>query len=97
MALGTWLILKQKLSAAFWRGMIVALMGALLLAAWMHRFELEAKGGESIQLLTDVKPISAGSLITDAMLATRSVPRAYVEDRAILAWDWMRNPDRREP
>lgn len=66
---------------------IVALMGALLLAAWMHRFELEAKGGESIQLLTALKPISAGALITDDMLATRSVPRAYVEDRAILAKD----------
>ena len=30
-ALGTWLILKQKLSAAFWRGLIVALFGAMLI------------------------------------------------------------------
>ena len=30
-ALGTWLILKQKLSAAFWRGLIVALFGAVLI------------------------------------------------------------------
>jgi drug/metabolite transporter (DMT)-like permease len=30
-ALGTWLIFKQKLSAGFWRGLFVALMGAVLI------------------------------------------------------------------
>jgi drug/metabolite transporter (DMT)-like permease len=30
-ALGTWLILKQKLSAGFWRGLFIALMGAVLI------------------------------------------------------------------
>ena len=30
-ALGTWLILKQKLTAGFWRGMFVALLGAVLI------------------------------------------------------------------
>ena len=30
-ALGTWLILKQKLSAGFWRGLSIALMGAVLI------------------------------------------------------------------
>jgi drug/metabolite transporter (DMT)-like permease len=30
-ALGTWLILKQKLTAAFWRGLFIALMGAVLI------------------------------------------------------------------
>jgi drug/metabolite transporter (DMT)-like permease len=30
-ALGTWLILKQKLSAGFWRGLMIALMGAVLI------------------------------------------------------------------
>jgi len=30
-ALGTWLILKQKLSTAFWRGLAVALAGAVLI------------------------------------------------------------------
>jgi drug/metabolite transporter (DMT)-like permease len=30
-ALGTWLILKQKLTAGFWRGLAVALMGAVLI------------------------------------------------------------------
>jgi drug/metabolite transporter (DMT)-like permease len=30
-ALGTWLILKQRLSAGFWRGLFIALMGAVLI------------------------------------------------------------------
>jgi drug/metabolite transporter (DMT)-like permease len=30
-ALGTWLILKQKLSRAFWRGLIITLLGAALI------------------------------------------------------------------
>ena len=30
-ALGTWLILKQKLSAGFWRGLFIALMGSVLI------------------------------------------------------------------
>ncbi|HEX5839442.1 MAG TPA: DMT family transporter [Anaerolineales bacterium] len=30
-ALGTWLILKQKLSTAFWRGLLIALLGAALI------------------------------------------------------------------
>jgi drug/metabolite transporter (DMT)-like permease len=30
-ALGTWLILKQKLSSAFWRGLAIALLGAALI------------------------------------------------------------------
>src|ERR1044071_3828138 len=30
-ALGTWLILKQKLTAAFWRGLAIALLGAALI------------------------------------------------------------------
>lgn len=72
---------------ALFIALIVALMGAALLAVYMRRFKQEASGGELIYLLTAVKPIGAGSLITDDMLATRGVPRAYVEDRAILARD----------
>jgi pilus assembly protein CpaB len=67
--------------------LIVALMGAMLLFMYIRRFELEASGGEPIRLLTALKPIPAGMLITEDMLATRVVPRAYVEDRAILARD----------
>jgi pilus assembly protein CpaB len=67
--------------------LVVALMGAMLLFMYVRRFELEASGGEPIRLLTALKPIPAGTLITEDMLATRVVPRAYVEDRAILARD----------
>lgn len=70
---------------ALFIALIVALMGGALLAVYMRRFEQEASGGEPIELLTALKPIDANTLITEDMLATRVVPRAYVEDRAILA------------
>ena len=63
---------------------IVSILGAALLALYIRRFEEEASGGEPVKLLVAVKPIEAGSLITDEMLATRVVPKAYVEDRAVL-------------
>jgi len=64
--------------------LIVALVGAALLAIYLRRFEEEASGGEPVKLLVAVKPIEAGALITEDVLATRAVPRAYVEDRAVL-------------
>jgi pilus assembly protein CpaB len=64
--------------------LIVSIIGAALLAIYIRRFEEEASGGEPVKLLVAVKPIEAGALITEEMLATRAVPRAYVEDRAVL-------------
>lgn len=64
--------------------LLVSLVGAALLAIYIRRFEDEASGGEPVKLLVAVKPIEAGAQITDEMLATRAVPRAYVEDRAVL-------------
>jgi pilus assembly protein CpaB len=64
--------------------LIVSLVGAALLALYIRRFEEEASGGEPVKLLVAVKPIEAGALITEEVLATRAVPRAYVEDRAVL-------------
>lgn len=64
--------------------LIVSLVGAALLAIYIRRFEEEASGGEAVKLLVAVKPIEAGTLITEDMMATRSVPRAYLEDRAVL-------------
>lgn len=64
--------------------LVVSLLGAALLALYMRRFEEEASGGEPVKLLVAVKPIEAGALITEDVLATRAVPRAYVEDRAVL-------------
>jgi pilus assembly protein CpaB len=64
--------------------LIVSLLGAALLAIYIRRFEEEASGGEPIKLLVAVKPIEAGTQITEDMLANRAVPRAYLEDRAVL-------------
>jgi len=64
--------------------LIVSLLGVALLAIYVRRFEQDASGGEPVKLLVAVKPIEAGAQITDEMLATRAVPRAYVEDRAVL-------------
>ncbi len=64
--------------------LLVSLLGAGLLALYLRRFEEEASGGEPVKLLVAIKPIEAGALITDEVLATRAVPRAYVESRAVL-------------
>src|SRR5262245_60222250 len=65
--------------------LIVAALGAALLVFYLRKFEEEKSGGEPIEVITVVKPVSAGELITDELLATHVIPRAYVEDRAVLA------------
>ena len=65
--------------------LIVAMLGGVLLIFYLRRFEEEKSGGEPVELLAAVKPIAAGELITEDKLATRIVPRAYVEDRAVLS------------
>lgn len=72
---------------ALFVALIVSLLGVALLAVYLRRFEQEASGGEPVELLTTLKPIEAGTLITEDMLATRVVPRAYVENRAVVAKD----------
>jgi len=68
---------------AFIIALIVTVIGVFLLALYQRRFETEASGGEKVKLLIAVKPIERGTVITDDMIATREVPMAYVEDRAI--------------
>ena len=63
--------------------LIVAGFGVFLLLLYQRKFETEASGGEKIKLLIAVKPIERGKVITEEMVATREVPQAYVEDRAI--------------
>lgn len=70
---------------AFGVAFLVALVGTALLVLYMRKFEREMSGGEPIELLMALKPIERGKVITDDMLTTRSVPLAYVEDRAIKA------------
>src|SRR3954469_20613709 len=68
-------------------GLILAVVGVLLQALYMRHFEQEASGGAKIDLLVASQAIERGKPISADMLATRSVPRAYVDDRAIRAAD----------
>jgi len=61
----------------------IAAIGGVLLFIYLQRFEQEASGGAKVKLLVAIKPIHAGDNLTDDMLATREVPQAYVEDRAV--------------
>jgi pilus assembly protein CpaB len=64
---------------------VLALVGATVLMLYMQRFEEQMSGGERVELLSIVTPIESGAVIRDEMLASRQVPIAYVEDRAIKA------------
>jgi pilus assembly protein CpaB len=63
--------------------LIMGIVGVFLLLLYQRRFELEASGGEKIKLLMAVKRLERGKPITEDMIATREVPIAYVDDRAI--------------
>ncbi len=62
---------------------VLAALGAVLLVVYLQRFEQEASGGERVHVLMAIKPIKAGEVIKDDMLAVRDIPLAYVEDRAV--------------
>ncbi|MCL2449670.1 MAG: Flp pilus assembly protein CpaB [Polyangiaceae bacterium] len=68
-------------------GLLAGVMGIVLLVLYMRRFEQDASGGRRIALLVAAAPIERGKPITDAMIGTREVPQAYVDDRAIRATD----------
>jgi drug/metabolite transporter (DMT)-like permease len=53
-ALGTWLILKQKLAADFWRGLIVALFGAALIMGSDFLLHPRFGVGDAMAILTGV-------------------------------------------
>jgi len=65
--------------------MVVALLGVGLLFLYVRRFEREASGGAPITLLVATRAIEPGTVLTEAMLAPRDVPMAYVESRAVRA------------
>jgi pilus assembly protein CpaB len=64
---------------------LMALLGTALLVVYLRKFEREMSGGEPVEVLMALRPIERGKMISDDMLTTRSVPLAYVEDRAIKA------------
>jgi len=68
-------------------GIVFALVGVGLLILYLRRYEQEVSGGRKIELLVAVAPIERGTAVTDAMLGTRQVPQAYVDDRSIRASD----------
>lgn len=61
----------------------MAILGGVLLFAYLRKFEDEASGGAPVKLLVARKQIEPGTVVTDDMLATRVVPAAYVETRAV--------------
>jgi pilus assembly protein CpaB len=65
--------------------LVMGILGAALLALYMHRFGVETSGGERVKLLVAIKKIDRGALIAEDSIAEREVPIAYVEDRAIKA------------
>jgi pilus assembly protein CpaB len=67
--------------------LIVAVLGAGLVAVYLRRFEQEASGGEPVGVIVLIKPVEPGAILTDDLLSSRNIPRAYVEDRAVLAKD----------
>ena len=62
---------------------LLGLVGAALLMIYLRRFEEEVSGGGRVPLLSVRKPIARGALISSDMLTVSSVPRAYVEQRAV--------------
>ena len=68
-------------------GLSLAVLGVAVQGLYMRRFEQEASGGAKIELLVAAQPIERGKPISAEMLATRAVPRAYVDDRAIRVAD----------
>ena len=66
-------------------GLVLALIGSTTFLAYVRRFELERSGGEPVQVLVAKDGITRGKVITEEMLAVRSVPLAYVEDRSVKA------------
>jgi len=63
--------------------LVIASLGAVLLFIYVKRFEQEASGGAPVKLVVALRPIEQGAVLTEEMLATRAVPQAYVEARAV--------------
>lgn len=61
----------------------LGVVGALLLMLYLTRFEQEISGGRRVALLTLLKPVARGALITADALTVSEVPIAYVEQRAV--------------
>lgn len=52
---------------------------------YMRELELSTSGGEPVSVLVAVRRIERGAPLTEAMLTTKSIPAAYVDERQIRA------------
>jgi pilus assembly protein CpaB len=66
-------------------GLALSVLGIAAFLLYMRRFEAERAGGEPVRILVAKKSIARGKTVLDAALEVRSVPMAYVEDRAVRA------------
>ena len=71
----------------FFTGLVAGLVAVALLLLYLRRVEQEASGGRKVQVLVALALIPRGAPITDAMLGTRDLPVAYVDDRVVRAAD----------
>jgi pilus assembly protein CpaB len=63
--------------------LFLAACATALLVVYLRRFEREVSGGPPVRVLTLVKAVERGAVLRDGDLATRDIPLAYVEDRAV--------------
>jgi pilus assembly protein CpaB len=66
---------------------LIGLCGVVVLILYLRRFEEEVSGGGRVGVLSLVKPVTRGTPIRPDMLTVSSIPRAYVEQRAVRAVD----------
>ena len=68
-------------------GIVAGLVAVALLLLYLRRVEQEASGGRKVQVLVATEIIPRGKPITEAMLGTRDLPVAYVDERVLRASD----------
>ena len=64
-------------------GIVAGLVAVALLLVYLRRVEQAASGGRRVQVLVALEVIPRGTPITEAMLGTRDLPVAYVDDRVV--------------
>ncbi|MBX3193148.1 MAG: Flp pilus assembly protein CpaB [Labilithrix sp.] len=68
-------------------GIACGLVAVAMLLVYLRRVEQDASGGTKVQVLVALEVIPRGRPVTEAMLGTRDVPRAYVDERVLRAGD----------
>jgi pilus assembly protein CpaB len=62
---------------------IVTALGAGVMFVSMRRYQEQADGGASVQVVIVREDVSPGQVITEEMLGVRAMPEAYVESRHV--------------